>query len=150
MFYISIYRYKFCCKMHMQMFCTEVAVLPAGWGRGRRQAFLARGKSSSDLTFVEKMNLGSRMEASSNYLPAAAAGNFEWLFSFCHPYMQLLVPCWWIFCVFLFVCFFLFKLLWKSLEPLFSLLPLSYLYSGSISRMLFLSYSRCRIQSVDM
>lgn len=27
--YLYIYRNQFCCKMHMQMFCTEVAVLPA-------------------------------------------------------------------------------------------------------------------------
>lgn len=51
MFYISIYRYKFCCKMHMQMFCTEVATLPAGWGHGRRQAFLAWGGKRSAKRF---------------------------------------------------------------------------------------------------
>lgn len=66
------------------MFCTEVAVLPAGRGHGRHQAFLARGekKKSSvkrrfDVCRKKKKNLGSRIETLSNDLPATAAGNFK-------------------------------------------------------------------------
>lgn len=61
---------KFCCKMHMQKFCTEVTILP--WSSCCR-FFWRGGKSRErDLKFVEIV-LGFYNEKLSN-LPATVAG----------------------------------------------------------------------------